>query len=216
MYLGQGLLSTRLLETGQRLANRYVIDVPGTAYAPAQTELAIGLYDYGTWERLELPDGQDAITLTRVDVRPGSQSEYPNPVHYNFGDRLALIGYQIEPRRLRPGDTMTLTLIWQALDEMEIDYTVFTHLRDLEDPSNRIYAQHDAPPPGGTRAWKKGQIAAATYHLTLAEDTPPGVHEIEIGIYHRDARGNFPRLQLVTPDGRLVDDFLILGKVRVD
>jgi hypothetical protein len=216
MYPGQGLLATSLLKPGQRVANRYVITVPGTTYSPARAQLVVGLYDYANWERLPASDGRDSITLQDIVVAPSSQSRFPNPVHYNFGDKMALVGYQIEPRRLRPGETLTLTLLWQALDEMDIDYTVFTHVRDLEDPSNRIYGQDDALAPGGTTTWQEGQIVEARYELELAADTPAAVHEIEIGIYYRDADGNFPRLQLVTADGRLVDDFLILGKVRVD
>jgi len=99
---------------------------------------------------------------------------------------------------------------------MDIDYTIFTHLRDLDDPSNRIFAQHDAEPPGRTSTWTQGQIVESVYQLTLAADTPPAVHEIEVGVYHRTAEGAFSRLQLVTPDGRLVDDYLVLSKVRVD
>jgi hypothetical protein len=216
MYPGQGLLATSLLSPGQRVANRYVITVPGTTYSPTQARLVVGLYDYANWERLLTSDGRDAVTIQEIAMIPSGQSQFPNPVHFNFGDKIALIGYQIEPRRLRPGETLTLTLIWQALDDMGIDYTVFTHLRDLEDPSNRIYGQHDAMAPGGTTTWQVGQIVEARYELELAQDTPAAVHEIEIGIYYRDADGGFPRLQLVTADGRLVDDFLILGKVRVD
>jgi hypothetical protein len=216
MYPGQGLLATSLLRPGQRIANRYVIPVPGTTYSPTQGRLVVGLYDYANWDRLLTADGRDAVDLREITIMPSSQSEFPNPVHYNFGDRMALVGYQIEPRRLRPGETLTLTLIWQALNEMDIDYTVFTHLRDLEDPSNRLYAQHDAPAPGGTTTWQVGQIVPTRYDLELAPDTPAAVHEIEVGIYYRDADQGFQRLQLITADGRLVDDFLILGKVRVD
>jgi hypothetical protein len=42
------------------------------------------------------------------------------------------------------------------------------------------------------------------------------VHEVEVGIYYQDQEGAFRRLQLLTPEGQLVDDFLVLGKVRVD
>jgi hypothetical protein len=122
----------------------------------------------------------------------------------------------MDPRRLAAGETLELTLVWQALNRMEIDYTVFTHLRDLEDPSNRIFAQHDAGLPGGTTSWQQSQVAKVTYQLKLAEDTPAAVHEIEVGIYYQDQQGDFQRLQLLTPEGQLVDDFLILGKVRVD
>lgn len=216
MYPGQGLLATQLLDPGEFISSRYVIQVPGAAYAPSDTDLVIGLYDYHGGERLRTTDGRDAVLLTQVSIVPQSQSRYPNPVCYNFGDQLALVGYQISPRRLQPGETITLTLTWQALTDMEIDYTVFTHLRDLEDPSNRIYAQHDALAPGGSSNWSEGQIVEAVYYLILAMDTPPQIHEIEVGVYYRQAENNYPRLQLVTPDQRLVDDFLILGKVRVD
>ncbi len=216
MYPGQGLLATSLLRPGQRVANRYVILVPGAAYAPAPIDLVVGLYDYDTWERLPTADGREAILLQTIELIPASDGAYPNPVDFNFGDQLALVGYQMEPRRLRPGETITLTLYWQALQEMEVDYTVFTHLRDLEDPSNRIFAQHDAAAPGGTSTWQVGQVVKAAYHLTLDGDTPAGVLEIEVGVYHQNAAGKYPRLQIITPDGRPVDDFLILGKVRVD
>ncbi len=222
MYPGQGLQATRLLAPGQRLICHYVIQVPETVYAPAKAELVVGLYDFQTSARLsvQMPSGatsgdQKAIFLSAIDLYE-STGEYPNPALHNFGDQLTLVGYDIEPRRLLPGETLILTLYWQALAEMDVDYTIFTHLRDLDDPSNRIFAQHDAEPPGGTSTWTQGQTVKAVYQLTLAADTPAAVHEIEVGVYHRTAEGAFPRLQLVTPDGRLVDDFLILSKVRVD
>jgi len=223
MYPGQGLQATRLLAPGQRLVCHYVIQIPETVYAPAKTELVVGLYDFQSSDRLsvQMPSGatpgdQDAIFLGAIDLYPSSAGEYPNPALHNFGDQLALVGYDMEPRRLLPGETLILTLYWQALAEMDVDYTIFTHLRDLDDPSNRIFAQHDAEPPGGTSTWTQGQIVKSVYQLTLAADTPAAVHEIEVGVYHQTAEGAFSRLQLITPGGRLVDDFLVLSKVRVD
>lgn len=215
MYVGQGLLATSLLRPGVRIANHYKISVPETTYSPIEAKLVVGLYDYENGQRL-LAEGQEAIIISTIAITPSDESQHPNPVYYNFGDRIALVGYQIEPRRLRPGQTLRLSLVWQALREMDTNYTIFTHLRDLEDPSNRIYAQQDAQPPGGTTTWKAGQVVRADYELILAEDTPPAVHEIEVGIYYGDADRGFERLQLVTADGRLVDDYVILGKVRVD
>jgi 4-amino-4-deoxy-L-arabinose transferase-like glycosyltransferase len=217
-YPGQGLLSTRLLEPGQVLQDRVVINVPGTVYAPSQTQLVVGLYDFagGSGERLKTEGGDDNIDLGSVQIIAPSDGPFPNPVRYNFGDQLALVGYRAEPRRLHPGETLTLTLFWQALEEMTTDYTAFTHVRDVEDPSNRIYGQHDQALPGGSSTWRPGQTMEAVYHLTLAPDTPPEVYEIEVGIYAQDPSGELFRLQLITEKGRPIDDFLILGKVRVD
>ncbi len=216
MYPGQGLLATSLLKTGERLVNHYVIKVPGMAYTPAKLDLVVGWYDIQNWERLRTEEGRDAVKLATIEIKAGEANLYPNPVNYDFQGQLALIGYKMEPRRLTAGETLELTLVWQALDEMEIDYTVFTHLRDLEDPSNRIYAQHDASLPGGTTSWQKSHVAEVRYQLDLAQDTPATVHEVEVGVYYQDGEGVSHRLQLLTPEGQLVDDFLILGKVRVD
>lgn len=218
MYPGQGLLATRLLEPGQLLRDRYVLNVPGTVYAPSQTQLVVGLYDLASQdgERLRTETGDDVVDLGPIQIIASVDSSFPNPVQYNFGDRLALVGYRAEPRRLRPGDTLTLTLFWQALDNMQVDYTAFTHVRDLEDPSNRLFGQQDKELPGGSSTWQQRQVVEDTYQLILAPDTPPEVYEIEVGVYTQDGTGKLVRLQLITADGRPTDDFLILGKLRVD
>jgi hypothetical protein len=218
MYPGQGLLATRLLAPGRTVINHYVIRIPGTVYAPSQNQLVVGLYDLTSpnGERLTTEEGSDVVDLGSVTIIASTDSPFPNAAFYNFGDRLALVGYQAEPRRLRPGDTLTLTLYWQAVRQMTVDYTAFTHVRDVEDPSNRLYAQHDQGLPGGSSTWGPGQVVEATYQLTLAPDTPADVHEIEVGIYSQSATGGPVRLQLITEEGRPIDDFLILGKVRVD
>ena len=217
-YPGQGFLATRSLQPGQTLRDRTVIHVPGTVYEPSQTQLVVGLYDYAgqSGERLRTAEGADVVDLGPVQIVTAIDSPYPNPVHTNFGDQLALVGYQAEPRRLRPGDTLTLTLFWQALDEIKVDYTAFTHVIGVDDPSNRIYAQHDEALPGGSSTWRKGQTVEAVYRLTLEPNTPAEVYEIEIGLYTWDPAGGLIRLQLITEEGRPIDNFLILGKVRVD
>jgi hypothetical protein len=216
MYLGQGLQPTSLLTPGQQVRNRYVVQVAGTTYSPTQAELVVGMYSFETGERLHTVDGADAVFLAPISVAREQQTTIENPVFYNFGNQMALRGYKVVPRRLRPGDTLILTLYWEALADMDIDYTVFTHVRDLEDPSNRIYAQLDAPAPGGTSNWLSGQLVEAVYELQVAADTPASVHEVEVGVYYWTPAGALRRLQLRTEDGRLVDDYLILSKVRVD
>ena len=51
--------------------------------------------------------------------------------------------------------------------------------------------------------------------MTLADDTPPGVYDVQIVVYWQDDSGDFTKLQRVTEDGRLLDDFILLTKVRV-
>jgi hypothetical protein len=50
----------------------------------------------------------------------------------------------------------------------------------------------------------------------VAADTPPDLYPLIIGLYPQSADGKFDRLQMVTEDGRLTDDFLNLTPIRVD
>ncbi|MBM4466003.1 MAG: phospholipid carrier-dependent glycosyltransferase, partial [Chloroflexi bacterium] len=52
MYPGQGLYPTSLWAAGEAIANRYVLVLPETAFTPNQAQLAVGLYDFATGERL--------------------------------------------------------------------------------------------------------------------------------------------------------------------
>lgn len=58
----------------------------------------------------------------------------------NLGNMVPLLGYDLDTHRLKPGDTLHLTLYWQALNKMEVNYAVFTHLIDEDNPiwSRRI------------------------------------------------------------------------------
>jgi hypothetical protein len=99
--LGQGLLPTRLLSPGQAVVDRYRLRVPPSAPAPAELRGGVGLYDYHSPPASACQ--RDRVSrcrwLTwRWRQLPGS---YPNPVSYNFGDELELVGYRVEPRRTR-------------------------------------------------------------------------------------------------------------------
>ncbi len=70
MYLGQGLLLTSWLEPGQRLVNSYQLQVPPTALAPSQLDLAVGLYNYDR-EHAPLTDlDNDMAVIAKIDLDP--------------------------------------------------------------------------------------------------------------------------------------------------
>jgi hypothetical protein len=217
MYPGQGLYPTSLWSTGDAIANRYVLLLPETAFTPNQAQLEVGLYNFATGERLlaYAPTGEplgDNVRFHEIEILPRDEAGVPNPVNFNFGNRIALIGYDMDRRTAAPGETIHLTLYWQALARMEENYSVFTHILGEE---NRIWAQQDNWPQGGdapTSSWEPGQTIADEYDLTLQPDTPPDVYEVEIGLYLA-ATGK--RLRIVGQAGRLLDDRVLLSKVRV-
>jgi hypothetical protein len=205
MYPGQGLLATRLLQPGQRIVNRYRLAVPGTAVAPADLELAVGLYDYTTCpacQRLPISDSAgaptsgEAVILGQLPLAAAA-GEYPNPTLVNFGNEAELIGFSADPRRVRPGETVEVTLYWRGKRPLATDYSLFAQIVNLED-TTRYAGQDLAPPLLRTSEWTPGEIQTVTLQLTLADDAPAGVYPLIIGLYTQ-TEGQFRRLQLVTP-----------------
>jgi hypothetical protein len=216
-YPGLGIYPTRLWRVGDALADRYILTLPPTVFAPCTGRFEVGLYDFTSGERLMATgsDGQplgDNVRFHKIAVLPREHSPVPNPVDFDFEGRIALVGYDLDRRTARPGETIHLTLYWQALAEMEEDYTVFTHVLGEED---RLWAQMDSQPQGGaapTSSWQIGQVIEDHYDLTIKPDTPPDVYDIEVGLYLA-ATGR--RLGVLDEGGRLQDNRVLLSKVRV-
>jgi len=217
MYPGQGLYPTSLWSTGDVVANRYVLILPDTAFAPNQTQLEVGLYDFATGERLLAygPKGEllgDNARFHEIKILPRDEAGVPNPVNFNFGNRIALIGYDMDRRCASPGETIHLTLYWQGLADMKEDYSVFTHVLGEE---NRIWAQKDSWPQSGnapTSTWDPDQTIEDEYELTVNHETPADVYDVEIGLYLAKTGD---RLRIIGEGGRLLDDRVLLSKVRV-
>lgn len=208
-YPRQGLINARSLRAGQRWMETFRLTVPATAVAPSRLELKMGFYDLRHGERMPISDGAgnaigDRLAFGELTLlpRPG---RYPNPVSYRFGDRVELVGFEIAPRRVRPGETITLTLYWRALRPIEHDYTVFTHILE---PPQTIWGQEDRSPTPPTSQWRIGEVYRETYVLAVKPETPAGFYEVEIGLYRPDSG------ERLLEEGGM--DFLFVSRIRVE
>lgn len=207
MYPGQGAWPTSQLRVGDIIASRYVLNIPSTAYAPDTLTWEVGVYEFAGGRRLPTAAGGDNLRFGSLGLA-GRSGDAPNPINVNVGNQLDLIGYALDRRSAAPNESIHLTLYWRARANMSIDYTVFTHVLQ---PPETIWAQHDkALPP--TSGWSIGQVVSDTYTLTIKPETPPGVYEIEVGVYEPQ---HFERLRVITDDGRITENFVLLSKVRV-
>ena len=113
---------------------------------------------------------------------------------------------------MQPGDTLPITLFWQAQARMPEDYQVFVHLMG---PDGRPVAQGDKSPLDGdwpTSAWEPGQTFRDDYAIQLPDDLAPGAYELRVGLYRL---ADFMRLPVQGPEGRVADSAIILGQARV-
>ncbi|MBN1992328.1 MAG: glycosyltransferase family 39 protein [Anaerolineae bacterium] len=115
----------------------------------------------------------------------------PHPIAFSpaqsaeavFGDQIRLIGYTLEPEKPSPGQSVRLTLYWQALTPIPHNYTVFVHLRR---PGGDTVAQADHRPLGNlypTTTWPVGETIRETSDLFLSPDLAPDDYEMWVGLY---------------------------------
>ncbi|MEO8396442.1 MAG: hypothetical protein ABI700_25840, partial [Chloroflexota bacterium] len=215
VYPGGGKLATSDLPAGYYWESPVSIYVPTAAYAPETLTIDAGWYDLQTGARLKLPDGSETYALGTVDLQPRpSDLGVPNPLSINFDHQIELVGYEMSNLTPKAGESTDLTLYWRAMQPIEKDYTVFAHILDPQTTS--IYAGSDATPGGlPTSSWKVGEIIKDRHTLTVKPETPPGIYEVEIGLYLNPGDGTFPRLTVIAADGGGTDNFAHLSRVRV-
>jgi len=223
-FPGLGLLSTTMikkgseaastwLEPGDAWADRYVVPLEATTYAPDEAQIEVGLYDTTSRVRLLANDNSDNVRFGQVKIhaRPG---DVPNPISVNFGDRMELTGYDLSELAARPGETITLTLHWRGLQKMEANYTISTQ---LVGGAQRKAAQRDGWPLDGgapTAAWKPGQKIADTRSLVVFPDAPPGVYDVRIAVYVLEGE-KIAHLPVISEGGQMLSNHVMLTPVRV-
>jgi hypothetical protein len=115
----------------------------------------------------------------------GPAMEHPplHPRQVALGGVMRLIGYDQAPSSARPGETLTVTLYWQPLSEIESDFSSYVHLVDA---NGRGVTQSDQRPGGDyypTSRWRPGEILRDQHVLTIDEDVEPGVYRLLVGMY---------------------------------
>ncbi|MCL4459131.1 MAG: glycosyltransferase family 39 protein [Chloroflexi bacterium] len=169
--------------------------------------------------------GEAAFRGLRLDLyeTPVSLlSHSQHPLWIVLGGQVILRGFDIgqgahglaagEELAISPGEPIPLTIYWQAVQRMEDDYKVFTH---LEDGSGRIWAQKDAVPVDWaypTRRWHPGEVVMDRYIIPTWPDTPAGEYELKVGMYDPISG---QRLPLLDSKGSPTADSITLVIVNV-
>lgn len=130
-----------------------------------------------------LADQQERAQPYLLDSRP----DIPVPVEADFGP-IRLLGYDLPTRHFRPGDTFTITLYFEALEDIHTDYTVFIH-GEVPDARGRFIGDH-APAQGrySTDQWRKGQIIMDRWSGLIPATTPRGQMALYVGFFKDNTR----------------------------
>ncbi len=217
IYPGTGSLATTDLPADYTWHDTVSVWVPPAAYAPMTLDVVIGWYHLSTGERMTLIGaGDETLRVGTVELLPrASTDNIPNPININFANLAELIGYEISDLTPSAGNSLDVTLYWRRINPIPDDYVVFVHI--IDPATLTIYGGSDAQPAAWTiptSTWGDSAIITDTHTFTVNASTPPGIYELEIGMYiQRDDR--FDRLRVVTADGGMANDYAYLSRVRV-
>ncbi|MGQ9627811.1 MAG: hypothetical protein ACUVV0_13015 [Anaerolineae bacterium] len=117
---------------------------------------------------------------------PAEAKEVQHPFEINLGGEITFLGYDLRPKKLKPGEEMVLILYWRAEKQVENNYVVFIHVVDGE---GRKVSQGDGPPLEGvypTSWWQLGEVVGDRHAFTIPSDLQAGEYELKIGLYRLD------------------------------
>jgi hypothetical protein len=215
IFPGLRHLPTSYWKPGAIYADPHRLDLSETVYAPDTAVVQMGFYR-SDGSRLiarspegEVADGAVRLASLKLVPRPGN---VPNPTRVNFGDQVALVGYDLSTRVIRPGETVSVTLYWQALAPVQEDYSIFLHLTST---TGDVPVKNDSFPytsPKRTRRWSPGQVMTEVRALAVPDYVPAGLYDIDMGVFSVDTGD---RLPIIAPDGHRVSEQMTLLQVRV-
>ncbi|MCL5076435.1 MAG: hypothetical protein M1136_12455, partial [Chloroflexi bacterium] len=138
----------------------------------------------------------------------------PTPLRVDFNGQFLLLGYTLSKTRLKPGDSLTVSLRWQALRKIDEDCSIFVHLLDK---NGRLVAQDDGVPVYGgfpTTRWVTGHAVTDRHTLRLGAEALPGEYHLQVGVYPSRTEQRLPVLDEELALA-LQGDRLLLGSVWV-
>ncbi|MCB9007166.1 MAG: hypothetical protein H6656_07355 [Ardenticatenaceae bacterium] len=222
---GLGNFPSSQWQPGDRFVDSIRLYASETMYTPASASLQIGLYAPGeNGYRLGIADADgtflgDSLALSDIALagadnwRTDSQS-FPNLLNQNFFNDVRLTGYEYNKRVLAPGESLTVTLYWEALRELPPDYLAEVALCELPCAEWMPVLQTAVSSLEftSTNSQQANEIIMDTYDLPLDTNLPPGSYGIHVALI--DAVTKEPQ-NIVAEDGHYIDDRLLLANIRV-
>ena len=191
-----GAYPTYQWKTNEIVPTHFVVRVPART-APGKYLIEVGLYDLAQ-NRLDVLDANGRTSDNRVIV--GAVKIAPRVTNTftpkqtqraNFDGRIAFTGFDL-PRTGKIGAPIEVALYWQALTEMERDYTMFVHLLDA---NRNIVAQADHQPQAGaypTSIWDVNESVRDAFTLELPRELQPGKYTLRVGWYDLQTGARLP------------------------
>jgi hypothetical protein len=148
------------------------------------------------WDRLPITWPPEAGISTTAQL----------PIDFNHA--VELIGYQIKPQLVKPGDSVRVITYWRVTGEVPKDLIAFTHL--YRTPAE-VMAQQDRLDVYGPSLQPGDVFMQSHEFVTVPPNTPEGRYPIGVGLYRKDTGERWP---IYVGDQRAADR-IFLSSVQV-
>ena len=127
------------------------------------------------------PSHLSNITLPEIIVS--------SPAGNDVKETVMLLGYDLSSAKVVPGDEITVTLHWQTVQVLAIDYTSYVHLV-TEDGQGIAQSDHR---PGGdiysSSYWHVGEVLRDSHTFSVPSNLPGGIYQLRVGMYYQPQPG---------------------------
>ncbi|GIK43512.1 MAG: hypothetical protein BroJett011_73450 [Chloroflexota bacterium] len=152
-----------------------------------------------------------ASILTEQDLPADLQR-----INFTYDGKMRLLGYRLPASTVRPAETLPLTLYWQLLEPVDLNYSVFVHLLGRQ---RQVVGQVDTYPGGGhwpTTLLSPGAILADHYEVPITPtaefNQAPTRLLIAAGIYDFNEPGR-PGKPTANAEGQPVEPLIASAKL---
>jgi len=213
LHPGHGNFPTSLWEKGDTFRETYRVpiaqDVPTPSLAYFKVSFLPSKSSGDTLLPLNANNHPTGTAFGQLIVRAYQEPQVKDRTYYELAEKIGLVGYRIDSGT---DGEVRITLFWQALTDVERDYTVFIHLVDND---GDLVGQRDSQPNNGlspTSIWKTGEVIEDEHVISLSPATRGGRYSVRVGLY--DLR-TMKRLPAFDADGsRLPHDVIVLGETQ--
>ncbi len=186
--------------------------LPPTAPDLPTVETQLRARQPDTWIR----DEQGEIIAWAYAVHSANNPLHPRPVTASapirFADGITLLAATLDTPRVQPGESIGVTLFWQATQRLRTSYAIFVHLLDVNE---EVVLNADVLPALGaypTDLWKPGDLIPTHHLLRVPRWVRAGKYRIEIGLY---GELDHNRLNILDDQGNPRDTRVMVGSVKI-
>lgn len=190
-------LDAQLIEANGQVLADTAVSPGGAAFPITQWPSAALVRDQLDWRvpntapggryQVVLRSSQASADLGQLQVAaPGHLFDRPL-ASTAFDQRIGfarLAGYTLSSTSLRPGDSLTVELVWQSMAGTTDADRVFVHLRG---PDGLPITQSDSGPAEWQRpttGWVPGEYIVDRHSLTLPPNAPSQTYDLVVGLYN--------------------------------